>query len=185
MDDKRIIDLLWQRAEQGIDALQAKFGKALLGLSIHILKDPQDAEEAVSDTYLALWNAIPPARPDPLSTFAFKICRNTALNRLRSRTAQKRSAYELSLEELSEVLPGEEFQAQLDARELGRCIDRFLETLDPDSRRLFVRRYWFGDTVSELASDMQLREGNVSVRLHRIRAKLKDYLTQEDFWNET
>jgi RNA polymerase sigma-70 factor (ECF subfamily) len=181
MDDQRIIDLLWQRAEQGIDALQAKFGKALLGLSIHILKDPQDAEEAVSDTYLALWNTIPPARPDPLSTFAFKICRNTALNRLRSQTAQKRSAYELSLEELSEVLPGEQFQDQLDARALGQCIDRFLDTLNRQNRRIFLRRYWFGDSIDALAKEESLTPNALSVRLLRLRRQLKDYLSKEGF----
>lgn len=184
MDEHKIIDLLWQRAEQGLNLLQVKFGNPLTRLAMNILGDPQDAEEAVSDTYLALWNAIPPARPDPLSAFVYKVGRNTALNRLRNRSAQKRSAYEISLEELSEILPGDRLEEQLDARELGRHINSFLDGLDPDSRRLFLRRYWFGDTVGELAAREQLREGNISVRLHRIRARLKDYLIREGVWNE-
>ena len=184
MEDEKIIALLWQRSEKGIDALQSKFGKALAKISINILDHPQDAEEAVSDTYLALWNAIPPAKPAPLSAYVYKVCRNTSLNRLRNRSAQKRSAYETSLEELAEILPGDVLEEQLDARELGRCINRFLEELDADSRRLFIRRYWFGDTVKQLSIQEKLREGNVSVRLHRIRAKLKDYLIREGFGNE-
>ena len=184
MEDTKIIELLWQRSENGIDALQRKFGKVLRKLTMNILNHEQDAEESVSDTYLALWNAIPPAKPDPLSAFVYRIGRNTALNRLRNRTAQKRSAYEVSLEELGDIFPDSVLEEQIDARELGRCINRFLEELDKDSRRLFLRRYWFGDAVGQLAAQEGLREGNVSVRLHRIRSKLKDYLIQEGFWHE-
>ena len=184
MEDLKIINLLWQRSEKGIDALQKKFGNVLMKLSMNILNHRQDAEESVSDTYLALWNAIPPAKPEPLSSFVYKVGRNTALNRLRNRTAQKRSAYEVSLEELGDIFPGSVLEEQIDARELARCINCFLEELDADSRRLFVRRYWFGDTVGQLATREGIREGNVSVRLHRIRAKLKDYLIREGFWNE-
>lgn len=185
MEDQRIIELLWQRLESGIDALRAKFGRGIDRIAMNILADPDDAEEVANDTYLALWNAIPPAKPDPLSAFVYKVCRNTALNRLRSHQAQKRSGYEVSLEELSQVLPGDTLEGHIDTRALGRCIDRFLETLDPQSRCLFLRRYWYGDSLKELAARQHLTPGTLSVRLHRIRGKLKDYLNKEGFWYET
>ena len=183
MDDLKIIELLWQRAEHAIDALTAKFGKRLHATAMNILGDARDAEEAVNDTYLAIWDAIPPARPDPLCAYIYKVCRNTSLKLLRSRTAQKRnSGYDLSLEELAQVLPAGTLEEQLDARELGYAIDQFLDTLDASDRVLFVRRYWFGDSVSALAAQRYMTPGAVSVRLHRLRQKLKDYLNKEGFW---
>jgi len=184
MEDQKIIEMLWQRLESAIDALRIKFGKGLQRIALNILGDHHDAEESVSDTYLALWNAIPPAKPDPLSAFVYKVGRNTALNKLRSRSAQKRSAYEVSLEELSEILPGSNLEDTVNAKALGRHINVFLQTLDADSRTLFVGRYWFGDSVAQLAAARHLAAGTVSVRLHRIRAKLKDYLIKEGFWYE-
>lgn len=180
MDDKRIIALLWDRAEGAIDALAAKFGKRLLRTAQNILGDARDAEEAVSDTYLALWNAIPPERPDPLSAYIYKVGKNIALKHLRARSAEKRSGnYELSLEELSDVIPGNSLEEALDARALGEAINGFLDTLTKEDRVLFVRRYWFGDSIAELAAGRMTTTGNISVRLHRIRTKLKDYLQKE------
>ena len=183
MEDSKIIALLWDRAEGAIDALAAKFGRRLQITAMNILGDPRDAEEAVSDTYLALWNAIPPERPDPLSSYIYKVGRNIALKLLRSRNAEKRSSnYALSLEELAEALPGSTLEEHLDARELGRTIDSFLDTLPAEDRVLFVRRYWFGDSISQLAAQRGVTAGNTSVRLHRLRVKLKDYLNKEGFF---
>ena len=180
MDDKKIIALLWDRAEGAIDALRAKFGKRLLRTAQNILGDDRDAEEAVSDTYLALWNTIPPERPEPLGAYIYKVGKNIAMKHLRSKTAQKRAGnYELSLEELSDVIPGDTLEAQMDARALGQAIDAFLNTLSKEDRVLFVRRYWFGDSVTALAAQRMTTAGNLSVRLHRIREKLKDYLYKE------
>ena len=180
MDDRKIIALLWDRAEGAIDALAAKFGKRLTSTAQNILGDSRDAEEAVSDTYLAIWNAIPPERPDPLSAYIYKVGKNIALKHLRARSAEKRSGnYELSLEELSDVIPGDTLEEQLDARALGQAINAFLDTLSKEDRALFVRRYWFGDSVGELAAARTTTSGNISVRLHRIREKLKDYLYKE------
>ncbi len=183
MEDKKIVALLWERAEHVIDSLRAKFGKTLYRIAMNILDDPRDAEEAENDTYLAVWNTVPPAKPDPLAPFVYKLGKNTALKRLRSRSAQKRdSSYDLSLEELSEILPQNTLEETLDARALGRAINDFLDTLDASSRRLFVRRYWFGDDLDALARDFALSRTNTSVKLHRIRSKLKDYLYKEGFW---
>ena len=183
MDDKEIIVLLWNRAERAIDALKARFGNPLHRITMNILNDPQDAEEAENDTYLALWNAIPPNKPDPLPPFVYKVGRNTALRHLRNRSADKRqSRYDLSLEELSEILPASTLEDTIDARALGRAICAFLDTLKKEDRVLFVQRYWFGDDIAALAETFSLTISNTSVRLHRIRGKLKDYLNKEGFW---
>ena len=181
MEDRQIISLLWDRAEAAIEALRVKFGKRVYGTAMNILGDRRDAEEAESDTYLAVWNAVPPAHPEPLCAFVYRIGRNAALYILRRRSAQKRSGYEVCLDELAQTLEGSTLEEQLDARLLGRAIDRFLDTLSRENRVLFLRRYWFGDDVPTLARDTGLRQGTVSVRLHRIRTQLKDYLIKEGF----
>lgn len=180
MDDKRILELLWNQVEDALDAVAQKFGKRLLYTALNILGDPQDAEEAVNDTYMALWNTIPPSCPDPLAGYVHRTGRNIALKKCRYLTAQKRATqYDLSLEELSDILPAPSMEELLDARELGRAIDRFLDTLSRDSRVLFLRRYWFGDSVKHLAQTAGLSENTLSVRLSRIRCRLKDYLYKE------
>lgn len=182
MEDKKILELLWNRIESVLDALAKKFGKRLMYTALNILGDPLDAEEAVNDTYLALWNAIPPNRPDPLAGFVHRTGRNVALKKYRHLSAQKRSTqYALSLEELSDILPAPSMEEALDARELGRAIDRFLDTLSRENRILFLRRYWFGDSIRQLAKAAGLSENTLSVRLSRIRSRLKDYLVKEGF----
>jgi len=169
-----------------LEALAVKFGKRLLYTATNILGNRQDAEEAVNDTYLALWDAIPPQRPDPLSGYVHRTGRNIALKKYRFLTAQKRcTQYEVSLEELSGILPGPSFEEMLDARELGRAIDRYLDTLSKENRILFLRRYWFGDSVKHLAKATGMSENTVSVRLSRLRGQLKVYLTdKEGFFHE-
>lgn len=185
MEDAQIVKLLWQRAERALEALAAKFGRRLQKTAENILGNHRDAEEAVNDTYLALWNAIPPAKPDPLSAFVYKVGRNTALKHLRDRMAQKRDGYyDVALDELSAIIPGSTMEETFDARELGRAMNRFLGTLDQDSRTLFLRRYWFGDSVAELAKLYRVTENALSVRLYRIRQRLKNYLLKEGFWDE-
>lgn len=185
MDDRRILQLLWARLESGIDALQRKYGKRLHQTAMNILDDRQDAEEAVNDTYLALWNAIPPAEPDPLCAYVYRVGRNTALNHLRRRDAGIRcSRYDTSLEELADILPGGTLEEAVDARALGQAINGFLGTLPPDGRNLFIRRYWFGDDLSLLARESRVSPGALSVRLSRIRSKLKHYLISEGFIDE-
>lgn len=184
MDSTNILNQLWNRAEGAIEALSLAYGQRLYLTALNILGSPQDAEECVADTYLAVWNAIPPKRPDPLSAFVYKVGRNTALNRLRINQAQKRdSSYDVSLDELAGCLPGPGMEDQLDARELGRAIDKFLSTLNADNRVIFLRRYWFGDSVKDIATFSKLSENVVSVRLNRIRSKLKEYLIKEGLFD--
>lgn len=183
MEDKKIITLLWQRAEQAIDALAKKFGAGLYRLAMNILGSYRDAEESVSDTYLALWNAIPPEQPDPLSAYVYRVGKNTALKKHRENTAQKRdSRYDASLDELAGCLAGCSLEEEWEARELGRAIDRFLALQNQQNRIIFLRRYWFGDSVKEIAGLYGISPGAVSVRLSRMREALKAHLVKEGFY---
>lgn len=180
--EQTIIQLLWQRKEEAIAALSQAFGKRLFQTAMNIIGIREDAEESVSDTYLAVWNTIPPQKPQPLGPFVYRIGRNLALKRQRHNSAQKRSGYDLSLDELSGCIAGPDFWATLDARALGQAIDRFLDQIPQENRVIFLRRYWFGDGVQEIARQLSLSEGAVSLRLRRTREKLKAYLKQEGFY---
>lgn len=182
MEDSKIISLLWERAESAIEALAQKFGRRLRTTALNILGSVRDAEESVNDTYLAVWNTIPPQRPDPLAAFVYKIGRNLALTRLRTNSAQKRnSSYDLSLDELAGCIPGPALEETVEARELGQAIDAFLAGISAENRKIFLRRYWFGDSAKEIARSFGMKENAVNVRLSRIRAQLKAYLIKEGY----
>ena len=182
MDDNRILMLLWQRSEEALSALAERFGHRLQKIARNILGSARDAEESVSDTYLAVWNAIPPRKPDPLAGFVYQTGRNQALKKLRTRTALKRCGnYDLSLEELSGCIPGPALEEAVEARELGNAIDRFLDRQSAQSRAIFLRRYWFGDSVKDIARDFSMKESAVSLRLSRTREKLRTFLLKEGY----
>lgn len=178
----RIVELLWQRSELALTELARKFGARLLQTARNIIGIREDAEEAVNDTYLAVWDTVPPKKPEPLAPFVYRIGRNVALNRARANAALKRNSYDVSLEELAGCIAGPDLWETLDARALGRCIDAFLGTLTPQTRAIFLRRYWFGDSVKDIARHFGIQETAVSVRLSRTRDKLKAYLTEEGFY---
>ncbi len=185
MEDKKIISLLWQRAEQALTLLAKRFGAGLHRLAMNILGNHSDAEETVNDTYLALWNAIPPEKPDPLTPYVYRVGKNIALKKHRDNTAQKRdSRYDVSLDELSECVAGCSLEDEFDARLLGRAIDRFLGLQTQQNRIIFLRRYWFGDSVKEIAALYAMSPGAISVRLSRLRDSLKEYLIKEGFFDE-
>ena len=182
MEDKHIVGLFLRRAETAIAAVAKKYGTRLTALAQNILHDRRDAEEVVSDTYLALWDTIPPQEPDPLSAYSFRICRNTSLNKHRANTAQMRNAaYDLSLEELADCIPDTAMEQTLTARELGRAIDTFLAKQSHDTRVIFLRRYWFGDSVKAIATALGMKENAVSARLNRTRSALNLYLIKEGY----
>ena len=179
--DKRILKLLWDRQERGLEEMAAAYGQRLYGIAYNILGNRHDAEECVNDTYLALWNTIPPQRPDPLIAYACRVGRNIALNRLRSDSTQKRdSRYDLSLDELAGCIPGASLEHVMDGRILGQSINKFLATLPKTNRIIFIRRYYFGDSVTKIADNLSLSENTVSVRLNRIREKLRKFLEKEE-----
>ncbi len=183
MEDLQILEALFARSEKALAALAEKYGKGLLSLAMNILGSRADAEETVNDTYLALWNAIPPQRPDPLAPYVYRTGRNLALKRLRANTAQKRdSRYDLCLEELSQALPGGTAEEAFDAKLLGQAINRYLAALGREQRALFVKRYWLGQSVSDIAKETGLSAGAVSTRLSRMRAALRAQLEKEEFY---
>ena len=182
MEDRQILDLLFARSEQAISALSAKFGPSLHRLAHNILPSDEDAEESVNDTYLAVWNTVPPHRPDPIAPYILRICKNIAISRLRTITAQKRSAYELALDELSETVGRNTLERIISVRMLGQVIDRFLGTVTQPDRVIFLRRYWYGDRVKDIARRVGMTENAVSVRLNRLRSSLRDILVKEGYY---
>ncbi len=181
MDDNAIIELFFARSEQAIRLLDEKYGEACHRLSYHILHSRQDAEECVNDAYLAAWNAIPPARPNPLPAFLCKIVRNLSLTRYHRDRAAKRGggSYTVALEELEGCLASSHtVEADMEEQELIRLIEDFLDLLSPENRVLFMRRYWFSDSCGEIAERTGLSEKNVSVRLTRLRKQLQHYFKE-------
>ena len=176
-----ILLLLLGRSESALEAMAERFGPRLLALCMNILGSREDAEETVSDTYLAVWNSVPPRKPDPLDPFVYRTGRNLALKRLRWNTAEKRSAYEVPLAELEGCIGSDTLSELTEARELGRAIDRFLSTLSRENRVMFLRRYWYGDSVADIAAGLGLRKNTVTVRLGRIRERLRTYLQKEGY----
>lgn len=183
LEDSEIIELFNSRSEQAISETREKYGAACLAISQNILGNSLDAEECVSDALLALWNAIPPEKPNPLRAYLLRIVRNISISKYHSNTAGKRNSfYDVALDELEDCLAGiTSVEQEITARELSTLIDRFLGTLDEDSRMLFVRRYWYSDGIKDLAERFGITENNLSVRLSRIRSKLKKYLQKEGY----
>lgn len=180
MEDEKIIELFFERSEQAIKEVDTKYGRACHNISYNILHNRLDAEECVNDTYLGAWNAIPPARPNPLLTYLCKIVRNLSLKRYYMKEAIKRnSTYDVAMEELEAYLSSPNtVEAEIEARELARIIEGFLDTLSVENRVIFLRRYWFSDTYSDIAQRVGLTEKNVSVRLTRTRSKMREYLLE-------
>ena len=182
IDDEKIIEMLFERSEQAIRELDIKYGKICHNLSYNIVNSRQDAEECVNDAYLGAWNAIPPVKPDPLLTYICKIVRNISLNLYHRKEAAKRSShYTIAMEEIEACIAATNaVEAEIEAVELAHIIERFLDTLTVENRVLFMRRYWFSDSCRDIAGFMGLTEKNVSVRLTRIRGKLRQYLIERE-----
>lgn len=181
MDDNRIIDLFFERDQQSIAELKNKYGANLFSISHKILNDKRDAEECENDTYLAVWNAIPPERPNPLLTFVLKITRNLALKKYHNNTAKKRNShYDVALSELENCIPDTSLvEDEYSVKELTEMIERFLDMQLIENRVMFVRRYWFSDSIKEISEVLKISERNVTVRLSRIRERLKEHLQKE------
>ena len=181
MEDSQIVALFYERSEQAIAELDRRYGAAVRKTAANILNDRQDEEECVNDTYLGVWNSVPPQKPDPLLSYVCKIARNLAVKKFHARSAQKRnSAYDLALDELEECIPASTgVEDELEAKELSAAISRFLDTLGYEDRFCFVRRYWYADAVSDIAEMTHSGSHRVSVRLFRTREKLNRYLKEE------
>jgi len=181
LEDSKIIGLFFERSEQALEELNRKYGPAVRKTAANILNDRLDVEECVNDTYLRVWNSIPPQNPNPLVSYVCKIARNLAVNRYHANRAEKRNGnFTLILDEMEECIPsGVNVETEAEAKELAAAINRFLSTLSPEDRLLFVRRYWYADSVTDLAVLTNGSPNRISVRLFRIREKLRKTLVKE------
>mgnify|MGYP004497381725 CR=1 FL=1 len=181
IEDEKIVELFFERSEQAIQELDNKFGKVCHRLSYNIVNNRQDAEECVNDAYLGAWNAIPPEKPEPLLTYLCKIVRNISLKKYYRKEAAKRSStYTIAMEEIEACIADPNtVETEFESRELARIIESFLDTLTAENRVIFIRRYWFSDSCKDIAGLVGLTEKNITVRLTRIRQKLKRYLIEK------
>jgi len=181
VEDSSIIELYWARSEQAIRETERKFGKLFQQIANNILHNPADAEECVNDTYLGAWNAIPPARPRVLTAFLCRIARNLALKKYHEIHAARRNpAVAVSYEELEECLAdGGSLEQSFSDERLADCINRFLDTLDGETRQLFVRRYWYFNSIKEIMRRYGMGKSKVESMLFRTRHKLRTWIEKE------
>ena len=181
MEDSKIIELFFERSEQAIIELSEKYGFMCRKVAENILNDRNDSEECVNEAFFVAWNTIPPQRPDPLLSYVLRIVRNLALKKYHERTAQKRnSIYDIALDEIMDCIPAaSSVEDEIAANEITEMIDSFLGTLDQQSRVMFVRRYWYADSIEEIAEMFHRNRHYISVRLSRIRKALRQYLIKE------
>lgn len=181
MEDEIIIQLFWERSQKALVLTKEKYGQRMHRVAANILRDSRDAEEAVSDAFMKLWSSIPPARPKYLLSYACRLSRNAAIDILRQSQRMKRDCRnEVLFSELEECLPDAgDPAAKLEEQELAAAINQYLATIDSVSRKLFVRRYFAMDELSELAKDFGMTRHDVSVRLYRVRQKLRKFLEKE------
>lgn len=185
MEDNEIVELFWLRSERAIAESNAKYGSYCFAVADNILDSKEDSMECVNDTWLRAWNVIPPKRPDRLKLFFAKITRNLSLDKVRRKKSQKRGMgnFETALHELEECIAGDSFiDDTLDEKLMSECIEAFLQSIAKRDRQFFLRRYFFTEAVSDIASRFGVSENVVSVSLYRTRAKLKKHLEKEGFF---
>lgn len=185
MQDDLIVSLYWQRDETALKETEEKYGHYLFKIAYNILSDFEDSKESVNDTYLKAWNSIPPHKPNILATYLGKITRQLSIDIVRKKTSQKRQAaeYAISLSELEECVPSPSTTEQkVDLNLLAQAINSYLKTLSYEARITFVGRYYFMDSIREIADYGKMSQAKVKSLLHRTRKGLKRYLEQEGFY---
>ena len=180
MEDEAIVTLYWQRSEEAIARTDQKYGRYCHAIAYNILQDHQDSDECVNDTYLSLWEIIPPRRPSLLSALLAKITRNHALDRCKFNRAEKRGGGQvaLALDELSECV-GKSEEDYLEGRALTELLNEFLTELPQKSREVFLLRYWYICSVKQIGDKLGLSESNVKMTLLRSRKQLRSLLEKE------
>ena len=180
--DEHIIELFFRRVEEAIPRTQEKYGALCRSVAWRILEDPRDVEECESDVYLHLWNAIPPERPRSLRAYLARIARNLALDRYNYNASARRStALTDAFEELEPWLPAREegTESQIDGLHFRQVLNDFLRSLPQESRVFFLRRYWYGETIAEIASECAAGESKIKISLFRTRERLREVLIKE------
>ena len=184
MDDQKIIDLYWSRSESAISESDQKYGKYCYSIAYNILTNNEDAEESVSDTYMAAWKSMPPKRPSILATFLGKITRHLSIDRWRSRNRYKRGCGEivLALEELEDCIAADQtVEKAYERKQLALVFNGFLESLPETERQVFLCRYWYLDSISVIANYYGFSDSKVTSMLYRTRKKLREVLKKEEF----
>ena len=184
MEDRQIVDLYWARSESAITETDKKYGRYCHYIAYQILADDLDAEEIVNDTYLKTWNTVPPKYPDPLKTYVGMISNQLALNRYDEKTAAKRGGGKMPLifHELDECLADEEENIDIaEAVVLRDLLNRFIWSLPKKTRNIFVRRYWYASSLTEIAKEYGMKESAVAMLMFRTRQKLREFLQKEGF----
>lgn len=180
MDDLYIVGLYWARSENAIAETRRKYGAMLTGVSLSLVQSAEDAEECVNDTYLAAWNSMPTERPKYLGAFLAKIVRRISVDRYRASHAEKRYGATVPIDELAECLPSSvTTEGDYQSLELSKAINGFLLKLPKKKRFIFVRRYFYSDSVAAIAQSCKMSESNVKTVLCRVRSALKEYLEKE------
>lgn len=182
MDDAQLIEMFFARNEHAIKETDKKYGKLCFRVADNLLRNKEDAEECVNDTYLVAWNKIPPTRPNNFTAFICKITRNLSLKKLESANAKKRSPDAIiSLSEIESLVPDNSFTTDMTDEEVGKLISVFLRGEKELNRNVFLRKYWFFDSVSQIAEMYSLSENNVKSMLFRTRNRLREFLKKEGF----
>lgn len=183
MEDTKIIELYWKRNEDAILETDRAYGGKLYGLADRIVRNHEDSQECVNDTYMKTWETIPPQRPNYFFAYLAKICRHFALGKLDWKNAAKRQAEVVALtQELELCIPDERHDRNLQGKEIGQAINQFLEGLSLENRLIFMRRYWFCDSIAEIAARYHISESKVKTRLHRLRGQLSAHLAKEGIY---
>ena len=183
MTDSQIIALFWERNEDAIRETDAVYGRKLYAVSDKILRSHQDAEESVSDTYMRAWETIPPQKPNYFFAYLAKICRNCSLSRLQWNSAAKRTAEVVRLtDEMQQCIPDRSHERKLEGEEIGRVLNAFLDSISLESRLIFMRRYWYTDSIQEIAARYNISQSKVKTQLHRTRNKLQLFLEKEGIY---
>lgn len=175
-----MIELLWNRNSDAITEIDAMYGMKLVRLANRIIQNSEDAEEVVNDTYMKTWETIPTNRPKYFYAYIAAICRNLSLNLLNWNQAAKRKAEIVAItEEMEQCIPDSKSDNSVKDRDITRALNNFLETLSKETRIIFLRRYWYADSVVSIARRYNMTESKVKMQLLRTRSKLKDYLEKE------
>lgn len=183
MEDDQIIDLYWARSERAIAETENKYGRYCHTIAYNILRNDQDAEECLNDTYIKAWNVMPPQRPNHLAAFLGRITRNLSLDRYRMNRAGKRAPGQLPLvlSELEDCIPAEEsVEKIIDDMALTESLERFLYALPRLKRNIFIRRYWYLSSIKEIAQAYGMSESKTTSMLHRLRLQLKTHLREDN-----
>ena len=182
MEDEKIIELYWNRNENAISETSKKYGNYLYKIAFNILSDNEDSEESVNDTYMNAWNEIPPTRPNILSAFLGKITRYISLNKYRAKKANKRGGEEIDVafEEIEECVPTKnDIYDEIETKELAKTISDYLKQLPKTERKVFICRYYYLDSLSDISENFGFSQSKIASMLHRTRKKILSHLEKE------